>query len=63
MRFKNFINNFSKKNIIFSDEDMFNMSLGDIFDNEDELFSQYKAIGFNFLIKYKLFILTLLKIF
>ena len=46
MRFKNFINNFSKRNRIFSDEDMFNMSLGNIFDNEDELYSQYKAIGF-----------------
>lgn len=46
MRFKNFINNFSKRNRIFSDEDMYNMSLGNLFDNEDELYSQYQSIGF-----------------
>ena len=46
MRFKNFVNNFSKKNRIFSDEDMYNMSLGNLFDNENELYSQYKSIGF-----------------
>lgn len=46
MRFRNFVNNFSKRNRIYSDEDMYNMSLGNIFDNEDELYSQYQSIGF-----------------
>ena len=46
MRFKNYVNSFTKRNRILSDEDMLNMTLGKMLDNEDAILAQHNTIGF-----------------
>ena len=46
MRFKNYVNSFTKRNRILSDEDMLNMTLGKMLDNEEAILAQHNTIGF-----------------
>ena len=45
MRFRNFRNKFSKRNRIYSKEDILKMQLSSIFDNENDLIAQNQDIG------------------
>ena len=45
MRFRNYINSFSRRNRIYSDEDLLKMTLQALFDNEPSILAQYETIG------------------
>ncbi|MCQ2753414.1 MAG: hypothetical protein MJ231_00010 [bacterium] len=45
MRFKNYINGFSKRNRIYSEEDLYKMMLEELLDNEESILSQNSMIG------------------
>ena len=45
MRFRNYINSFSRRNRIYSDEDLLRMTLEALFDNEPSILAQNSSIG------------------
>ena len=45
MKFKNYINPHTKDSRIYSDSDIYNMTLGNIFKNAKEISGQKRAIG------------------
>ena len=45
MRFRNYINGYSRRNRIFSDEDLLRMTLANLFDNEQSILAQNSTIG------------------
>lgn len=45
MRFRNFRNKFSKRNRIYSEDDILNMTLQNLFENENDVLAQNREIG------------------
>lgn len=45
MRFRNYVNRYNQRNRIFSEDDIWNMRLANIFDNEPAIMAQHKDIG------------------
>ena len=45
MRFRNYVNSYTRRNKIYSDEDLLQMTLEKLFDNEPEIMAQDSSIG------------------